>query len=311
MQNKGLLLVFSTAIISGVSVFINKFGVGMNNPDIFTFAKNTAVAVLFTAVIFFLKDRKALFQLNKNQWLQLLALGLIGGSIPFLLFFKGLALTSAAQGAFIHKTMFIFVVILAAFILKEKINKNFIIGGLLLLLGNLILLKGLHFSFGLGDALVLVAVLFWAMENVLAKYVLREMPGNIAAWGRMFFGSIFILAYLSFTGQASQVLNLNSAQIGWIAITSALLFGYTITWYNGLKTVSVSIATTILLFGLPITTALSAIYAGKITPQDAWSMILLLLGVFIIVSFPPRIKRGVNWKRESRILDSPATAGRK
>ena len=280
--NKGLLLVFSTAVISGFSVFINKFGVAISNPNIFAFAKNMTVAVFLTALVLLLKDRSIIFRLKKKQWLQLAIIGLIGGSIPFLLFFKGLAMTSAAQGAFIHKTMFIFVAVLAAVALKEKINKNFLAGGLLLLLGNLVALKSLHFSFGPGDALILLAVLFWTAENVLAKYVLREVSGNIVAWGRMFFGAIFILGYLTFIGQSSQILSLNPVQIKWIVLTAILLFGYTITWYNGLKSVPVSVATTILLAGLPITTILTGISTGKINPQDIFSGFLILTGILII-----------------------------
>jgi len=281
--NKGLLLILSTAIISGFSVFINKFGVAINNSNIFAFAKNVTVAMLFTAIILLLKNRKLLFRLNGKKWLQLIIIGLIGGSIPFLLFFKGLSMTSAVQGAFIHKTMFIFVAILAVLALKEKINKNFLIGGLFLILGNLMMLKSLNFSFGLGDGLIFLATLFWAAENVLAKYVLHDLPGNIVAWGRMFFGAIFILAYLVFIGQSSQVLSLNLSQIKWIALTAVLLFGYTITWYNGLKDVPVSVATTLLLSGLPIATALTAISTGKINPQDIFSGLLILTGLITIL----------------------------
>lgn len=282
-MNKGLLLVVSTALISGVSVFVNKFGVAMNNPDIFTFAKNASVAILLGAVILFFTGRREFMAVNKRDWFKLAALGLIGGSIPFLLFFRGLALTTASQGAFIHKTMFIFVALLAAILLKEKINKNFFIGGLLLLTGILLTLKGGGFSFGQGDGLILLAVLFWSAENILAKYLLRDIPGNIVAWSRMFFGSVLIFGYLLFTGQVAQVLSLSLPQFGWIALTSALLFGYVMTWYNGLKFIPVSLATTILLAGLPVTTLLSALSAGKIDPQSALSGFLILAGLIVIL----------------------------
>jgi drug/metabolite transporter (DMT)-like permease len=281
-SNKGLILILPTAIISGFSVFINKFGVAMNNPDVFTFAKNTAVAVLLAAVILFFSGWKKFLVLKKEQWLKLSALGLVGGSIPFLLFFKGLAMTSAAQGAFIHKTMFIFVALLATIFLKEKLNKSFFIGGLLLLAGILLTLKSWNFVFGLGDGFILLAVLFWSAENILAKYLLRDISGNIVAWSRMFFGSALMFLYLMFTGQASQLLSLSLSQLGWIGITAILLLGYVITWYNGLKFIPVSLATTILLLGLPITTMLTALNNGKIAPQDILSGILILTGLIVI-----------------------------
>ncbi len=280
----------------------------MTGPDIFVFAKNIFVAFLLGAIILLFKNKRELYRLTKKQWGQLLLLGLIGGSIPFLLFFKGLAMTSAAQGAFIHKTMFIFVAILAVAFLKEKINKNFLVGGLLLLLGNLLALKSLHFSFGFGDGLILLAVLFWSAENILAKYLLCDLSGNIVAWSRMFFGAILIFIYLVFTGQAPQLLFLNLPQLGWIAITSILLFGFVITWYNGLKYLPVSVATTILLLGLPITTVLSAVNAGKIVSKDLYSGILILIGVILIIGFEKKIMSFLR-KQESRILDSASSAG--
>ena len=282
--NKGLILISSTAIISGFSVFINKFGVATASPDIFTFTKNAAVALaLSAAILFFTGYRKGLMALGRRQWLKLLLLGLIGGSVPFLLFFKGLALTSAAQGAFVHKTMFIFVALMAAAFLKERLNKNFFIGGLLMLTGILLTLKNWDISFGLGDGLILLAVLFWSAENILAKYLLRDLPGTLVAWGRMFFGATILFAYLFFTGQTAQLLSLNYSQLGWIAITAVLLLGYVITWYNGLKFLPVSVAAAILLLGLPITTLLTAFGTGRLVPQDIFSGFLIFTGLLVIL----------------------------
>lgn len=285
MHKKGLLLVLSTAIISGFSVFINKYGVTLANPYVFTFLKNVLVALLLTSLIIFLKDFATLRRLKLKQWLLLVLIGLIGGSIPFLLFFKGLSMTGAAQGSFIQKTMFIYVVVLALIFLKEKISKNFLLGALLLLLGNILALKSLKISFGYGDLLILIATLFWATENVVSKYVLRELTGRTVAWGRMFFGSIFIFGYLGLSGQLNLATNITSAQIIWISITAALLLGYVLTWYNGLKHVSVSTATAILLLGSPITTLLSMIAAAKINLQEILSGILILGGLIIIIGF--------------------------
>lgn len=257
----------------------------MTNPYVFTFLKNTIVALLLTAAILFFKDLKALKQLGPKQWILLVLIGLIGGSIPFLLFFKGLAMSGAAQGSFIQKTMFVYVAAMAMIFLKEKLSKNFLIGALLLLLGNLLLLKTLKFSFTYGDLLIFLATLFWAAENVLSKYVLRELTGRTVAWGRMFFGSIFILGYLGLSGQLSLVENVTFPQIIWISITSMLLLAYVMTWYSGLKYIPVSLATAILLLGSPITTILTVMATGKISWQEILSGALILIGLILIVSF--------------------------
>ena len=259
-MKKGLLLVLSTAIISGFAIFINQFGVSIINPYIFTGLKNITVAVLVCCLLFTMKDGRLLKGLSKKYWGLLLAIGLIGGSIPFLLFFKGLSLTTGVQGAFIHKTMFIYVAVLAALFLKEKISKKLLFGGLLLLLGNAFLLKFIPYSLGKGDLLILLAALFWAVENTISKYTLRELPSRVVIWGRMFFGSIFILIFLVATGQIGLIGTLNISQMAWVVVTAIILLGYVITWYTGLKYVPVSVATPILLLGAPITTLFSFIY---------------------------------------------------
>lgn len=283
LHNKGYLLILSTAVISGFSIFINKFSVSVINPYVFTGLKNVIVAVFLSCLLIFLKDFKIFKTIGKKQWILLAAVGLIGGSIPFLLFFKGLSLTSAAQGSFLHKTMFLYIAVFAAVFLKERINKGFFIGAVFLLAGSALLLKTMPYSFGMGDLYVLLAALLWAAENTLSKYILRNLSGRTVAWGRMFFGSIFILAFLAATGQAQLMLGLNSGQAMWTLIASFLLFGYVATWYCGLKYVPVSKAACILLLGSPITTLLSMLFYGSpAVLKDIISIALTIAGIALI-----------------------------
>ena len=184
-MKKGFFLVSLTAFISGFSIFINQFGVKMTNPFLFTGLKNVLVALALSAVILSFKRGKQLKSLSKNNWLILVLIGLVGGSIPFLLFFSGLSLTTAASGSFLHKTMFIYVMILAAIFLREKISKNLILAGSSLLLGNIFLLKFIpQFKFNSGDLLVLIAVLFWSVEQILSKKAVMVMSPRMVEIGR-------------------------------------------------------------------------------------------------------------------------------
>lgn len=288
-MKKGYLLVLSTAIISGFSIFISRFGVKIINPYIFTFLKNASVAVFLLSILLLLKDWKILKRINKKQWTLLMLIGLIGGSIPFLLFFKGLSLSGAASGSFIHKTMFIYVALLAFIFLKEKIDKRFLLGGLLLILGNVLLLKRIPFIVGTGDLLILLATLFWAVENIISKYVLKELPGRVVAWGRMFFGSIFIFLFLLSTGQVSLLTEITLRQTGWILITAIFLFAYVITWYGGLKHVSVSKATVILLLGSPITSLLVLVWTGQIAISSIFAGLLIISGIITILGMSRKL----------------------
>jgi drug/metabolite transporter (DMT)-like permease len=196
----------------------------------------------------------------------LLALiGFIGGSVPFLLFFKGLQMTTGTTSAFLHKTLFIYASIFALIFLREKLSKGFIIGALALLVGNFLLIRP-DFALSIGHLFILVATVLWAAENTLAKYTLKDVPGTVVAFGRMFFGAIFLSAFLASMGKLSLVVSMSSAQYLWIGFTALFLFGYVITFYNGLAKIPVSTATAVLALGSPITTLLSWLALGKTIP---------------------------------------------
>jgi len=284
--SKGMLLVFATAIISGFAIFINSYGVKSFDPYLYTFLKNLVVALFLVGLLLGLKEFKQLKKLKKKDWLLLAIIGLIGGSIPFLLFFKGLSLTTAASGSFVHKTMFIYVAILAGVFLKEKLPSRLLIAGALLLIGNLYFLKFLPSGVQTGDLLVLAATLFWAVENTISKYALRTLSPRIVAFGRMGIGSVFIALFLIFTGGFSTVSTLTALHWQWVLISAVILFGYVTTWYTGLKYIDVSTATVILLLGSPITSLLTFIFQGQpFTQAQMIGSFLLIFGVALAVGF--------------------------
>ena len=284
MEKKtGIILVLLTAVISGVSIFLNGFAVKGFDSSVFTFAKNAVVATLLFALVLGLGQLRQLKALSRKQWLQLSALGLIGGSIPFLLFFRGLQMTTGATSSFIHKTMFVFIAVFAILFLKEKLTKGLAIGAALLLAGNYLVLRP-SFTLSAGHILVFAAMLLWAVESVFAKAVVKNMSGTVVAFGRMFFGSVFILAFLAATGKAHIISAMSAAQYGWIAVTAALLFGYVITFYNGLKTIKVSTAACILTLGSPITTALTMFKGGGISPFEIAGAVFIMAGVAAVLA---------------------------
>ncbi|MBR9690724.1 DMT family transporter [Candidatus Woesearchaeota archaeon] len=280
-MRKGVLLALTTAMISGVSIFINKFGVSGINPSMFTFLKNLIVGIFLFSIIVLFKKFSELKQLKRNDWLKLFTIGLIGGSIPFLLFFNGLKLTSAISASFIHKTLFIWVTLLAALFLKEKINKTYILGAGLLVIANFLLLSIKSFTIGLGEIMIFAATLLWSAEVALSKYILKDLSFEVVVFGRMFFGSIFILIYLGFTNTLS--FNLSFAQINWVLITSTFLFFYVFTFYAALKLEKASIVTPILLLGSFVTFALNSVYLGNFMAFQWIGSIVMLMGLYLIL----------------------------
>ncbi|OGY42027.1 MAG: hypothetical protein A2Y67_03010 [Candidatus Buchananbacteria bacterium RBG_13_39_9] len=284
--NKGLSLVLGTALISGISVFLNKFAVAaISNSDVFTTVKNLTVGLVLTCLILLPIYFSKLKSLKKGDWLKLFLIGVIGGSIPFLLFFKGLSLTSASSAAFIHKTLFLWVSFLAVYFLKEKLGRMQYFALALLFLGNFTMLGFKMFNLSQGELLVLGATLMWAVEFVIAKKVLVSVSAEIVAWARMFFGSIILLGYLVISGQAMNLMALNSNQWFWVAISSVLLLGYVLTWYKALAKLPAVVVTSVLVFASPITTCLELIISHKINVYQVFgSLAIILAGGLIIYS---------------------------
>ncbi|NYZ78488.1 DMT family transporter, partial [Candidatus Micrarchaeota archaeon] len=135
------------------------------------------------------------------------------------------------------------------------------------------------------DFLVLAAVLLWSVENVYAKRVLKDLNARVVAFGRMFFGALFMLAFLAATGGLAKAAVLSFDQIGWILVTTPLLFGYVAFWYSGLKLVDVSRATAVLMVGQPVTVLLSAVFLGKaVSLVEIAASILITAGVILAVN---------------------------
>jgi len=286
-EKKGILFVLATAIISGVSIFVNSLGVKFGNPYVFTGLKNILVGLALLSLILALKEWKQLRKLTKKDWWRLTLIGLIGGAVPFLLFFKGMSMTMAAQGSFIHKTLFIYVGFLAIVFLKEKLNKSLLIGLAALLFGNVLFLGIKPQGLGWGDGLILLATLFWAVEIIIAKKTLKKLSPRVVVWGRMFFGSIFIMLFLISTGQIGSILAYNPEQWKWIAITSVFLLGYVFTFYHGLKYVRASVATAFLALGAPITGVITLIADQGVVwqPQKIWGLALIVVGILLVIGW--------------------------
>ncbi len=279
-------MTFSTALLSGLALYFNKFAVAVVNPYIFTGLKNILVALLLILLIYGWGKHAELKRLTKKQWGSLVTIGLVGGSIPFLLFFKGLTLTSAVQGAFIHKTLFIWAAIMAVIFLRERIS-HWSILGLVSLVGGLVLVTQVRLvSIGLGDALILIATILWSGEQIFAKKALTNISPLVVAWGRMFFGLIVIVGFWTVSGQLPLVAGISISQIGWVMFTAALLFGYVLTWYSGLKKISVVAATSILALGFPITTLIQVIIDGRsITVFQIMGLLLATTGAIVVLAF--------------------------
>lgn len=287
LEKQGVYFALITSVISGVSIFLNKFAVNEIKPPLyFTSLKNLIVSGLVLSMFILMRKFKDIKKLKLKEVKYLLAIGIIGGSLPFYLYFEGLSRVSSINGAIIHKTLVIWVALLAIPLLKEKISKLQILGVSMLFLSNLVVggFKGFEYSYG--EFLVLIATLLWGVENILAKKVLKSVDPDIVVLFRMGLGSLILTIFtlLTVPGVVAKTLSLNFQQIFWIVLTSLLLFLYVKNWYKALKYSSAIFVTSVLVSSTLITNILSAIFV-----THSWNFslsfqsIFILLGVLIFV----------------------------
>src|SRR3990170_53166 len=134
----GILLVFLTALVSGVSNIVNAIAMKGTNPDAFVTLRNVLVALLLVPMVFLVR-RENLTLIRRVDWARLAAIGLVGGALPFVLFFRGIQMATAAGGAvtasFGYRTLFLMATVLAVVYLRERVSWRILLTASLLLIG--------------------------------------------------------------------------------------------------------------------------------------------------------------------------------
>lgn len=283
----GLILVFLTAVISGVSTFVNAFAVHGTSSNAFVTVRNLAVAGMLIPLA--LLARRGLTQpLRPVDWARLVAIGFVGGAVPFLLFFHGLALAAAAGGgitaSFLYRTLFLMATVFGIVYLKEHFHPRVVVAAALLLGGNYLLLSLTSPVWTAGSLYVLAATVLWAVEYTISKRTLRDLPSGIVAMGRMGFGAGFLVGYLALTSQLGAIAAFSGGQWSWVLISALLLTAFVGTWYAGLRRVDLGIATSVLVVGFPITWVLSVVVSSApFTLVQAAGAAAIVAGAALVV----------------------------
>jgi drug/metabolite transporter (DMT)-like permease len=268
----GIGLAAVTALVSGFSVFVNASAVrAFGDPVLFTTLKNGVAAVVLVGIALAVVDRAParVRSLDPRSLAGLAVIGVIGGGIPFVLFFTGLANASAPAAALIHKTLFVWVALLAAVLLRERLG-GLQIGALaILVMAQLLILPADGLAWTAGEWMIAAATGMWAVEVVVAKRLLRDVPSPIAAAARMAVGLVLLLGYLTVSGGLAGLGALGVEQWAWVLLTGGLLSAYVATWYAALRRAPASAVTAVLTLGAPITATLQLLANGQVPAPAA------------------------------------------
>ncbi len=298
----GLVVAGITAVVSGASVFVNSYGVHhVASPSVYTTAKNLTATVVLSGIVgagLLLRRlrpaspgarfvagprtpgvRPPTAVVTVVRLAALAYVGIVGGGLAFVLFFDGLAETSATPAAFWRDTLVVWVAVLALPVLHEHLHWWNLAAIALLVTGQVALTGGVgHLAATHGELLVLASSLLWAVEVVLLKVVLRDLSPGAVSLVRMGVGSVTLLCVLAVAGTLHRLASLDAGQLGWVVLTGLLLAAYVATWTTALARAR-AVDVTSVLVGSAVVTALLQAAAGATTlATDALGLVLIALG---------------------------------
>ena len=165
------LMVIATFFWAGAFI-AGKFSVKEFPPSSLTFLR-----FFFASLVIFpiLIKKEENWKIERSQWKTFIVLGIVGMVGYHILFFKSLKYTTAVNSSLIGATNPIITTILAVIFLKEKIKFKNIISILVSFVGVVLIITNgsidaiLNFKINMGDILMIVAVVCWAIYSILSK----------------------------------------------------------------------------------------------------------------------------------------------
>ena len=275
------------ALISGVSIYVNSFGVRLfHDATIYTMLKNSVGGAVLLLVVLISARRRAEYRtLNRRQSAWLVALAITGGSIPYVFFFSGLLLTNAVTASILNHLQFAFVALIAFVFLREKITAPMWAGLVILLVGVTLGTNLGKVHWDTGAALILVSSVLFAIDFVIAKHLLGQLSPVAVMTAKMSLGSLMLAAYAAVTGRLALVGHLTGAQWRITIIVGLILLAFTVTTFLAIRLVSV---TAVIAIGQasPIVTAvidLVETHRLRLPLLNSLGLLITLLAVGVIL----------------------------
>ncbi|OIJ13609.1 EamA family transporter [Anaerobacillus alkalilacustris] len=178
-QSPILLLILATMIWGGNFV-IGRAIVDELPPLTLAFWRWVVAAFVFIPFVWKeIVDKKEIL-LENLKFLFLMALTGVAGFNTLL--YVGLHYTTSINASLVNTTAPLMIATLSYFLLKEKLKKNQLLGIILSFTGVMVIFSQgslevlLTLSFNIGDVIVIIAVILWALYSITIKYHSNRLP---------------------------------------------------------------------------------------------------------------------------------------
>lgn len=275
-------------LISGVAIYVNSLGVRLfSDSTLYTFLKNAIVGVALIIPVLVSRERRREYtRLKRREWVLLVLVSLIGGSVAYALFFYGLKITTPVTAAVIGHTQFLLVGVLAAIFLGERFGSGVWAALVVLLIGLLVGIRLDTVKWDAGAPFVVASTALFATDFVLMKYLLRSVSSFVVMAFKMTLGAVFLLVYVAATGHLALFAQLSTLQWGFVTVTGLILLAFTVTSIFGLQHASATAVTAIPAASPIVTTLLVVVSRSATIAPIKWLgfafMLLAVLAIFIL-----------------------------
>jgi drug/metabolite transporter (DMT)-like permease len=279
-------------VFSGIAIAYAKLSVMKIDPLLLTSSRNTVAFIIITSLFLIQRKTSQKTQFSHTNIKKMIVLGIVGGSIPFILFFIGLKQIGALEANIIQKSLFIWTALLGFVFFRSsiKIHKLYPLIWIFLVVGTY-LLSGIKLSLSYGSLLVLTATLFWSIESLLVHWW-KGMDSSLMTIGRMGFGLIILWSIIIVTGKISIVYLLSFEQVQTIIIGGIILSGYVFCFYRALRYSPAHVVASLLTISTVIGWLVSFVFSpASISPKEIVSYASLFVGISMIIVINIRLHR--------------------
>ncbi|HEV2107944.1 MAG TPA: DMT family transporter [Thermomicrobiales bacterium] len=249
------------------------------------FIRGTGAAIFFALAV--LATRHPRLRMPREDWIRLVAIGIIGVTILNLAVLFGQSMLPASLASLIVTSNPVFTALISRLALGEPLTSRKIAGIALAFVGLVIVLRwgGVGSEgFGLGRLqgvlILMIAPFSWAIYTVLSKPLLaRHSSVHIAAYSTIIGALGFLPIPLVRSGTIAriQAMSLTGWEAALFATLISFVFAY-ILWYRGLRVLTASQAA-VYIYLVPVFGLLSAWLVLGEQPT-----IFLLLGGAVILA---------------------------
>ncbi len=246
--------------------------------------------------LYLFREYKRLKEFTKKDFLIFLLIGIFGGSLGTLAIVKALFLVQfehLSVVVLLQKLQPIFAIILAYFLLGEKIRKGFFIWAFIAVVASYTLTFGFHLphmnmegNLAYAAIWALVAAFSFGASTVFSKMALRKFSFYTSNFYRFGFTSVLMLGYVLITGKLNEFANVTATNWTYfliIALTIGTIAAF--LYYFGLNKVKAIVSTICELF-FPISAILfDYLLNGHMLSPVQWISAALMVTAIVKISY--------------------------